>query len=225
VPDPRRADPLAEGEARHLTVSRTARFFALGAERAPRVLVALHGYGQQARFFARHFRPLAGDRLRVLVPEALSRFYLDERYERVGASWMTREDREHEIRDQIAYLDALVRAEVGSRRRSVHLTVLGFSQGAAAACRWAAGGTARPDRVVVWGGDVPGDLDLHAHRARLPSLTLVVGDGDRFATPERTAALEARLHAAGVGFERVAYAGGHRLHAATLRTVLAAPDA
>lgn len=221
--DPRRTDPLAPDEAHHLTVARTARFWALGPDRSGRVLVALHGYGQQARFFARHFRALAAAGWRVLVPEALSRFYLDDAYERVGASWMTREDRHHEVRDQTGYLDALVRSQVGARRTGVRLAVLGFSQGAATACRWAALGSTRVDRVVVWGGDVPGDLDLDAARTRLPGLTLVVGDEDRFATPERTAALEARLRAAALPFARVGYAGGHRLHAPTLLRVFDTP--
>jgi dienelactone hydrolase len=215
--DPRTAEPLAPADAHHLSVRRTARYFALGPTSASRIVVALHGYGQQARFFARHFRALAQAGHRVLVPEALSRFYLDDAYERIGASWMTREDRAHEVRDQLGYLDSLVRAEVGSRRSSVHLTVLGFSQGAAAACRWAAGGSTRVDRVVVWGGDVPDDLDLERAKSRLPGLTLVVGDEDRFATAERIGALESRLRAAAVPFERVGYAGGHRLQADAMR--------
>lgn len=218
--DPRTSDPLDATDEHHLTVRRTARYFALGSPTASRVVVALHGYGQQARYFARHFRALAGAGLRVIVPEALSRFYLDDGYQRVGASWMTREDKAHEVRDQLGYLDALVREEIGSRRPHVHLTVLGFSQGAATATRWAALGSTRVDRVVVWGGDIPHDLDLHAHRSRLPGLTLVVGDSDYFATPDRIAALETRLNEAAVPYERVDYIGGHRLHAETLATVL-----
>ncbi len=218
--DPRTSDPLDATDEHHLTVRRTARYFALGSRSASRVVVALHGYGQQARYFARHFRALAGPSLRVIVPEALSRFYLDDRYQRVGASWMTREDKAHEVRDQLGYLDALAREEIGSRRPHVHLTVLGFSQGAAAATRWAALGSTRVDRVVVWGGDIPHDLDLHTLGARLPSLTVVVGDSDYFATPDRVAALQTRLHEAALPYERVAYVGGHRLHAPTLARVI-----
>ncbi len=218
--DPRTADPLGATDEHHLTVRRTARYFALGSPTASRVVVALHGYGQQARYFARHFRALAGPRLRVIVPEALSRFYLDDTFQRVGASWMTREDKAHEIRDQIGYLDALIREEVGSRRPHVHLTILGFSQGAATATRWAALGSTRVDRIVVWGGDVPHDLDLHIYGSRLPGLTVVVGDSDYFATSDRVAALETRLIEAALPYEKVEYVGGHRLHGATLARIM-----
>src|SRR5206468_3354730 len=80
-----------------------------------------------------------------------------------GASWMTREDRLHEIDDYVRYLDA-VHAQVASGKARV--TALGFSQGTATACRWAAFGSARIDRLIVWGGEVPPDLDLGDTRVK-----------------------------------------------------------
>ena len=48
------------------------------------------------------------DESRVLVaPEGLSRFYVNATHGLVGASWMTREDRQHEIDDYVGYLDAI----------------------------------------------------------------------------------------------------------------------
>src|ERR1051325_10016453 len=61
-------------------------------------------------------RPVPGNaaaprhgRRRLVAPEGLSRFYLSERAteRRVGASWMTREDRLAEIADYLGYLDAV----------------------------------------------------------------------------------------------------------------------
>ncbi len=204
-------------QAHHLHVRRTARYYTLGARAAPEAWVVLHGYGQQAAFFLRHFRPHAGPHRLVVAPEALSRFYLDTTYTRIGASWMTREDREAEIADTVAYLDAVAQ-EVGLADAPVN--VLGFSQGAAAACRWAAYGTISLRRLVLWGGDVPADLDLDAHGQKLVGLTLVVGESDEIATPTRIAAVGARLQQHGVPFQMVRFAGGHRLHAETLGAVV-----
>lgn len=212
-------------EAHTLTVDRTARYYVLGrpGPALRSVWFVLHGYGQLAAYFLRPFRPFAAEGRHLFVaPEALSRFYLDAEYARVGASWMTREARHDEIHDTVAYLDALGRRvleAVDRRRVAVH--VLGFSQGAAAACRWAALGALRPARVVLWGSGVPHDLDLAAHAARLRGLTLVVGDADEYVTPERLTAERARLDAAGLAYRVLAYEGEHRLYAEPLAAVLA----
>ena len=96
-------------------MTRTARYWSVGGDvgQPGECWVVLHGYQQLARRFLRRFEPVAGDHRRVVAPEGLSRFYSDPRPGRhgrtspVGASWMTREDREHEIRDYVAYLDRL----------------------------------------------------------------------------------------------------------------------
>src|SRR4051794_20826418 len=104
---------------------RTARYFTLGTlATAGDVWFVCHGYGQLASRFLERFRPLeAGDRC-VIAPEGLSRFYLTESpgERRVGVSWMTREDRLHEIDDYVRYLDA-VHARIAPSRQA-RVTVL-----------------------------------------------------------------------------------------------------
>lgn len=204
----------------HLRVSRHAHWMEIGAPpgRVAELWIVLHGYGQRADRFLRRFAALAGPERRVVAPEGLSRFYLDERYERVGASWMTREDREHEIEDTAHWLDALVdhlRERDGAPTRCV---VLGFSQGAPAAGRWLARGHTHADRLICWGAGLPHDLDpgkQHALYCAL-DLTLVVGDHDELVPPERIDAEVERLRALDIGFRLVRYAGGHDIDATTL---------
>ena len=62
--------------ARLVPVPRTARVYDLGEAVAPEAWLALHGYGQLGRYFARHFAPHAGPQRRIVVPEAPARFYL-----------------------------------------------------------------------------------------------------------------------------------------------------
>jgi predicted esterase len=198
-----------------LSTPRSARYFSLGAPRvATDVWFVCHGYGQLAARFLERFRPLEGAARCIVAPEGLSRFYLTESptERRVGASWMTREDRLHEIDDYVRYLDA-VYADVAPGRATT--TALGFSQGAATACRWAALGTSRLDRLIVWGGEVPPDLDLA--RLRQANITLVYGTGDEYFTPKIVAATEARLREHGIRYELVPFDGGHEIHEPTLR--------
>ena len=199
----------------HFSTSRSARYFTLGApEHAADLWFVCHGYGQLAVRFLERFHPLEAEGRCIVAPEGLSRFYLTESptERRVGASWMTREDRLHEIDDYVRYLDGVYAKIV---LRNARVTVLGFSQGTATACRWTALGSSRVDRLIVWGGEVPPDLDLK--RLRLPSLTLVYGTRDEFFTPKIIAATESRLREHKIPYELVPFEGGHEIDEATLR--------
>ncbi|HTR21544.1 MAG TPA: hypothetical protein VMH88_11880 [Gemmatimonadales bacterium] len=204
----------------HLTVPRTARYYTLGTpgRHIREAWVVLHGYGQLAGRFLRHFEPLDDGFRLIVAPEGLSRFYLDGNASRkVGAAWMTREDRLAEIADYVRYLDQVAVAACGPRdTAAMPLHVVGFSQGTATAARWLAQGTATargPRRLILWGGEVPPDLDLGAARARWADLdlVLVVGSRDEFITPKVLARDEARLAEAGVRYRVVPYDGGHEI--------------
>jgi predicted esterase len=215
-------------EEAHIAVRRTARYYTLGHNViAPReVWFACHGYGQLASHFARHFEPLDDGTRLIVVPEALSRFYFgDARATHandamVGATWMTREDRETEIEDHVAYLDALYAAIRRRRGRArARCTVLGFSQGVATVCRWLARGRARADRLVLWGGRLPQDIfPLPPDSTiRSASLTLVLGASDEYVPPLVAAEQEALLRDHKLAYEVCRFAGGHTMDADILR--------
>lgn len=215
-------------EESHIEVRRTARYYTLGGDvHSPReVWFAVHGYGQLAAHFARHFEPLEDGTRLVVVPEALSRFYFgDPRRTHgpdamVGATWMTREDREREIEDHVRYLDTLYTYIRGQRGRTrARVTVLGFSQGVATVCRWLARGSARADRVVLWSGKLPPDMfPIPAGSPlRSASLTIVVGANDEYVTPLVAAEQEALLRTEKLAFDVRRFDGGHALDADVLR--------
>ncbi|MGH7616954.1 MAG: alpha/beta hydrolase [Gemmatimonadaceae bacterium] len=218
-------DRRASPHAHHIRVPRTARFYTLGGGSfTPRdVWFVLHGYGQLAGQFIRYFAGLANDDTLVVAPEAMSRFYLvnpdakPARERPVGATWMTREDRDSEIADYVEYLDAL-HDEVASApvRDGARVNVLGFSQGAATATRWAAHGHADVSRVVLWGGLLPPDTDLSRGQAavRGARLTLVVGSRDRYIDAAALAAERSRLDAASVSYDVIEFEGGHAINRA-----------
>jgi predicted esterase len=203
----------------HLRVERTARYYTLGGGDSPAdVWFVLHGYGQLAREFIRYFSDLADEQSLIIAPEALNRYYTvsgtsaPARDRPVGATWMTREDRDAEIEDYVDYLDAL-HAEVAAPHvaRGARVHVLGFSQGAATASRWMQFGRAHADRLILWGGILPPDADLSRgpQSLRGVSLTYVVGSNDEYVTPAVLDAERARLSSSGVPYELIEFSGGH----------------
>ena len=209
----------------HLPVSRTARYFTVGeqGDELRELWLVCHGYGQLAGRFVRHFESIAGEERMIVAPEALSRFYVETPGKthadtHVGATWMTREDRLSDIEDNIEYLDAL-HAHMRSTLPPVPLscTVLGFSQGVATVCRWLERTDVRVDRVILWGGIIPADVDLAASPAlRAARLVVAAGTADEHATPELLAAQDARLASHGIQCERVSFDGSHRIDRETL---------
>lgn len=219
-PSRRHAGPRLEELpiTRHtLEVVRTARYHVLG-ELGPgtrELEFALHGYGQLAQAFLAALRARS-HRERVLVaPEGLSRYYLRRGTGEVGASWMTKEERALEIADTLRYLDRL--AETFDARAGTR-TLLGFSQGAATAARWAVLGRTLFARVLLWGCPLPPDLELLAHRARVLALRWVFVLGEHDTTIERAAVARdvGRLRELGASVEEHTFDGGHELDAGLL---------
>ncbi|TFZ65248.1 phospholipase [Hymenobacter sp. UV11] len=217
---------------RHISVARTARYQQLG-ELSPattQLWLVLHGYGQLAEYFIRHFAPLhAADPVGTVIvaPEGLSRFYLTGTGGRVGASWMTKADRLAEIDDQASYLTTLLRHLQAQCPATARLTVLAFSQGTATASRWLAREAAqwRPDQLVLWAGDFPADINAGAAQQLLNGLpvAMVSGDQDEYVSLTKLHELAATLRQHGALVSTYGFAGGHTLQPDILRQLHATP--
>ena len=208
-------------EEHHISVRRTARYCTIGAtNRAVRhVWFACHGYGQLAQRFAQELAPLANEATLVVVPEALSRAYLRGTGGTVGASWMTREDRLHEIADYVAYLDAVYAATMRDVDRSAcTVTVLGFSQGAATAGRWAVQGAHTTDRLLLAGGLLAPEIDLTDPTSPLRTTTVGYMIGTEYDLVDRDELRQQQqiLRHAGITTHMMEFTGGHRLDIPTM---------
>lgn len=206
-------------DTHHIQTARTGRYHTLGdLARAGEVWFLLHGYGQTAADFLASCAELASPARVLVAPEALSRFYLRAGTGPVGASWMTREEREHEIADTLAWLDRVATA-LHDPARPRRCAVMGFSQGAAAACRWAALGHTRLERVVLWGGGVPPDLDLAGARARLGGMRVHLVRGLRDEAWDERHLLDdsRRLAEHGIAHDSHPFDGGHEVRGLVLR--------
>ena len=170
-----------------MQVNRTSRWWSLApdADRAHGgVLYVLHGYGQLAEYFIRKFEPQRAAGWTVVAPEGAHRFYLQGTAGRGGASWMTREARLDDIADYVNALDAL-RTKLDPERQGRQV-LLGFSQGAATALRWAAlgqHGAHSWDGLIAHSGVIPPDLKaMEGELNQAPDLHLIVGSEDPYIT-------------------------------------------
>jgi predicted esterase len=203
-----------------LVVPRHARIGIVGdLANASEAWLILHGYGMLAQGILHWFRHAERPGRVLVAPEGLSRFYQERKGLRtVGASWMTREDREHELEDQQGYLD-LVAADLlgGIPRLEVH----GFSQGVATAARWTVRRTHPVARLVCWGGTLPEELDPAALGAAVAPepIHFAVGDRDALVPPQRVVADVEKVRAAGVPVTLHEFSGGHRIDNGVLDTL------
>ena len=204
-----------------LVTSRRARYYTIGGgeQPLPEAWIVLHGLGQLARIFLTYFQSIDTPSRLVVAPEALNRYYLftepgmRSKDAKVGATWMTREDRESEIADQVDYLDAVWRETAAGASR---VTVLGFSQGVATAARWIATGKSRVDRFVAWAGQIPPEIDPSAFSKLSGGITMVAGTTDEYATWIAEGNHDSRMVAAGVTPKVMTFDGGHRMDRLTL---------
>ncbi|HSS78966.1 MAG TPA: phospholipase [Thermoanaerobaculia bacterium] len=171
------------------------------------LVVGFHGYGENADLHLEQLRRLPGANRWVLCAvQALHPFY--NRAGEVIASWMTREQREHAIEDNIRYAASVV-AEV--RRElpvSQRLAYLGFSQGAAMAYRAAAGSGYSCLGVVVLGGDVPPELESR-DLSHFPPVLLGRGSSEEWYDAAKMEHDVELLRKKGVDIRPCVFQGGH----------------
>ena len=132
---------------------------------------------------------------------------------------MTREDRDVEIEDYVRYLDLLAARILAAVPAQPRLSIHGFSQGTATACRWVAFGNIRPSHLVLWGNGVPPDLPLERYGAVLTKagLELAIGTRDKYISAADVDREQARLAAAGLTPQIHRFDGGHRVNPELLK--------
>jgi predicted esterase len=182
------------------------------------VLVGFHGYMENAAIQMKRLEEIPGSaRWTLVAVQALHRFYRG-RTDDVAACWMTREDREDAIADNLAYVAAAL--DLAPHDETMRIVYAGFSQGVAMAYRAAIRGR-RPSAVIAVGGDVPPEL-LEDTRLVLPPVLLLRGARDvEWYTPAKFDADVAALTARGTTLRTVVYDGAHEWNAAVSAAIAA----
>lgn len=200
-----------------INITKTANYATFGNKNTAKTLwIVLHGYGQLCKYFIRNFNSLNEDENFVVAPEGLHRFYLKDTSGRVGASWMTKEERLDDIQNNITYLDKVL---AYSQNENIEKTiVLGFSQGASTAARWIASGGVKPAAFVMWAGVFPPDVKLEDHQKVFENIPMcfVVGDNDAYFSEENIAKVKTGFHAKGMNVKWLHFEGKHQILPAPL---------
>lgn len=170
------------------------------------VWLVAHGYGFLAENFIKRFKDLNENEHFVIVPEALNRYYVKGLTGKVGANWMTTEEREFEIEDNNQYLDNVY--ETFSLQNYPNLVVLGFSQGGHTVARWFQKTKHPVKTLVFWGASIPDDV-LEKKKIHKPKKYVLIGNEDEYITQERLETLQKKYDNVNLKFSHIFYKGGH----------------
>jgi len=170
------------------------------------LLVAFHGYGQSADEMLEDVAGTPGlEDWRIASVQGLHRFYT-RRDQRVVASWMTREDRDDAIVDNVAYVQRVIDTV---READEPVVFVGFSQGASMAYRAAVLGRYKAAGVVAVGGDVPPELKDDSVDLEWPPVLVAAGVRDPWFTGAKLQEDVSFLDARGIEHELLRYDGAH----------------
>lgn len=204
----------------HITYQHQGRFFSWGdPNTATHLLFALHGYGELAAYFIRKFKTLP-DNFMIICPEAPHRFYQAGSSGRVGASWMTKEDRLVDIENYIAFLDETYTKITGEKEFQT-ISLLGFSQGGATASRWIGTGHVRFNNFLLWAAVFPPDMPTNSFvYFKNQRNFFVIGTKDEYTTIEEAENYHSSLNNAAMPFEFIKFDGNHMVNVSLMQSLI-----
>lgn len=201
----------------YLDVTKRAKYYQIGEANPSikKVWMVFHGYAMLSEFFIKKFEVLNDGETLVIAPEALNRFYITENFSRVGASWMTKEDRENDIIENNRYIESLYQNIVSQIGHSnFDLNVLGFSQGSPTACRWVFSSSLKVKNLLIWAGDIPKDTLTQENKAKWKTIKthLVMGKKDHLIPEEMKAMFVNLVSQYELDYKLTEYDGDHRIY-------------
>ena len=150
------------------------------------VWLVFHGIGFLSKYFLRYFEDLDKDKNYIIAPQAPSKYYLNGKYRHVGASWLTRVDREQETQNVLNYVGKVLESE--NIPSHCQLIVFGFSQGVSIATRFLAETNLKCSKLILYAGGITDELKA-ANFERLKNdatnVYSVVSTQDKFINAKR----------------------------------------
>ena len=201
---------------KNISLSKTYKYSQLGncSKKTETIWIVLHGYGMLSEYFIKKFECISNDHTVIIAPEGSNRFYLANNYARVGASWMTKLDKEIDIEENISFLNTLynkIITEIG--HTNFKLKTLGFSQGGPTLTRWIMSNTYPVDTLILWGSDIPKDTLLIDNMLRWDTfnIKLVIGKKDEYIDKENKKRVINLINSFGIKYELIEYDGNHKI--------------
>ncbi|HEV3138951.1 MAG TPA: hypothetical protein VGY57_00475 [Vicinamibacterales bacterium] len=200
---------------RTIATTTHGRYLVAPASASAPVLVGFHGYAELAEAALERLRAIPGaDRWTLVSIQGLNRFY-QRRNNDVIAGWMTRQDRELAIADNLAYVSAVLDAVMREWPTKPSVVFSGFSQGVAMAFRAAAATSYRTAGLIAAGGDIPPEIQA-PRLAAIRSVLLCRGARDEWYAADTFGADRRRLTDAGVAVTPIEFDGGHEWSSAVI---------
>ena len=201
---------------KQISIPKTHKYSQLGefSEKTNTVWIVLHGYGMLSEFFIKKFECILNEKTVVIAPEGSNRFYLNNNYSRVGASWMTKVDKEKDIEDNISFIETLYTKIVDDiGHNNFKLKTLGFSQGGATLVRWIMSNSIKVDSLILWGSDIPKDSLTTQNKSRWSSINIkiVIGKKDEYISDENKKKVIDAVNAYGLSYKLIEYDGPHKI--------------
>jgi len=201
---------------KQISISKTHKYSQLGkcSTKIDTVWIVLHGYGMLSEYFIKKFECILNEKTVVIAPEGSNRFYLNNNYSRVGASWMTKVDKEKDIEDNISFIETLYTKIVDDiGHNNFKLKTLGFSQGGATLVRWIMSNSIKVDSLILWGSDIPQDSLTNQNKSRWSSINIkiVIGKKDEYISDENKKKVIDAVNAYGLSYKLIEYDGPHKI--------------
>ena len=200
--------------------TKTARFYTLGelTDSTTEIVFVFHGYAQLAKDFIQNFESVLNYSRFIIAPEGLNKFYFKGFSGKIGASWMTKEDRENEINDYLNFCDNIYNHFAGRLNSPIKIKLFGFSQGGATASRWFVQSGLQNAELILWGSSIPQDISYEKLRSKLlHPVKIIIGDNDEFITEERLKGELKKLDDNRINYELLKYPGKHNVQPGLLK--------
>ncbi len=188
-------------------------------EKTKTVWLVFHGIGYLSRYFIRLFEELNPDENYIIAPQAPSKYYKDDRYRRVGASWLTKENTLIDTQNVLNYIDAIVTTE--QLPNHVRFVVLGYSQGVSIASRWISSRQVICDDLVLISGGFPKELTASdfTFLDQKTKVTHILGENDPLFTKEAIVNEKERLVTILPQIQFKTHSGGHELAFSSIKDI------
>jgi predicted esterase len=197
---------MSHDEVRLIPATTHGRVLIRAASRPAGILAGFHGYMENAAVQMARLAAIPGAEAWTLISiQALHRFYRG-RTQEVVASWMTSEDRDAMIDDNIQYVNAALDTQAPAP--DMPIVCVGFSQGVPMAFRAAVRGRFRAAGIIAVGGEIPPEL-ITDPSVPFPSVLLARGERDDWYSSAKMEAEVGILTTRGAAVQPLVFDGAH----------------
>lgn len=183
------------------------------------VWLVFHGIGYLSRYFIRFFQNLDPVENYIIAPQAPSKYYKNNEYNRVGTSWLTKENTKTETENVLRYVDAVITEE--RLPKNSRLCVLGYSQGVSIASRWISSRKINCDAFLLISGGFPTELckEDFTFLTEKTKITHILGENDPYFEKSNVVKEKIRVKEILPQITFKTHPGGHELDIKTIKDI------